>query len=228
MTPTFRTPLPRRLLAARAGALAATLARAAARRWSSAAPSVGGALMATDRRTSGTQIDDQVIELKAERPHRAKRSATAATSTSTSYNRMVLLTGEVPSEADRRTAEQVVARIDNVRSVVNELAVGPPSSLTERSNDACSPARSRPALVDAKDLLANAIKVVDRARHRLPDGPRHRARGRPRGRVARGVSGVPKVVRVFEIVSEAELGRTSRRRRSAAERAARRGGASRP
>ena len=66
---------------------------------------------------------------------------------------MVLLTGEVPNEADKTTAEQVVARIDNVRSVVNELAVGPPNSFNERSNDACITGKVKASLVDAKDLF---------------------------------------------------------------------------
>ena len=71
---------------------------------------VGGAMMATDRRTSGAQVEDQAIELKAMNRAARSRSATAATSTSTSYNRMVLLTGEVPTEADKAAVEQAVQR----------------------------------------------------------------------------------------------------------------------
>ena len=85
---------------------------------------VGGAMVATDRRTSGAQVDDETIEVKARQRACARPSATAATSTSPATTGMVLLTGEVPTEADKAAVEQVVARVDNVRSVVNELAVG--------------------------------------------------------------------------------------------------------
>ena len=103
-------------------------------------------MVVTDRRSSGAQVDDQVIEAEGQRPDRRERSGDSVHVNVTSYNRMVLLTGEVPNEADKTTVEQVVARIDNVRSVVNELTVGPPNSFNERSNDApSSAARSRPA-----------------------------------------------------------------------------------
>jgi osmotically-inducible protein OsmY len=78
----------------------------------------------------------------------------------TSYNRMVLLVGEVPNEVDKTTAEQVVARIDTVVSVVNELRVGQPSTFNETSNDVLITTKVKASLVDAKDLLANSIKVV--------------------------------------------------------------------
>ena len=78
----------------------------------------------------------------------------------TSFNRQALLTGEVPTEADKATAEQVVAKVDNVRSVLNELAVLGNSTLTQRSNDALVSGRVKAALVDAKDLTVHAFKVV--------------------------------------------------------------------
>ena len=82
---------------------------------------VGTAVVATDRRTSGAQVDDEAIELKASSRLERGLPRRAGDVSVTSYNRMVLLTGEVPSEADKTTVEQVVARIDNVVSVVNEL-----------------------------------------------------------------------------------------------------------
>ena len=77
---------------------------------------VGGAMVAVDRRTTGTQVDDEAIELKANGRMNEAFGDRARVST-TSYNRMVLLTGEVPTDADKTTAEQAVARIDNVQSV---------------------------------------------------------------------------------------------------------------
>ena len=172
---------------------------------------VGGAMVATDRRTSGSQVDDEVIELKAKgRMGEALPNDDVRINT-TSYNRMVLLTGEVPTEADKTTAEQVVARIDNVLSVVNELAVGPPNTFAERTKAAFITTKVKASIVDAKDLFANSIKVVT---HRGVVYLMGRVTEREATRateIARGVSGVVKVVRVFEILSEAELANTAAR-----------------
>jgi len=168
---------------------------------------LGGALVATDRRTTGSQVDDETIELKSNGRMNEAFGDRARINT-TSYNRMVLLTGEVANEADKTTAEQVVARIDNVQSVVNELSVGPMNSFSEKTKDAFVTAKVKASLVDAKDLLAHSIKVVT---HRSVVYLMGRVSEREAARaseVARGVSGVAKVVRVFEIVSEAELANT--------------------
>jgi osmotically-inducible protein OsmY len=173
---------------------------------------VGGALVATDRRTSGSQVDDEVIELKAKgRMGEAFPDDDKARINTTSYNRMVLLTGQVPSEADKTTAEQVVARIDNVTSVVNELSVGPPTTLGERTKDAFITTKVKASIVDAKDLFANSIKVVTHRgvvylMGRVTEREANRA-----AEIARGVSGVVKVVKVFEILTEAELANTAPR-----------------
>ena len=169
---------------------------------------VGSAMVATDRRTSGSQVDDEVIELKAKGRMGEAFPDDRARINTTSYNRMVLLTGEVPNEADKTTAEQAVARIDNVLSVVNELSVGPANTLGERTKDTFITAKVKTSLVDAKDLFANSIKVVT---HRGVVYLMGRVTEREATRateVARGVSGVVKVVRVFEILTEADLANT--------------------
>ena len=169
---------------------------------------VGGAMVATDRRSSGSQVDDEVIELKANSRMNEAFGDRARVST-TSYNRMVLLTGEVPAEGDKTTAEQAVARIDNVTSVVNELSVGPNNTFSERTKDAFVTTKVKASLVDAKDLFANSIKVVT---HRGTVYLMGRVTLRESERateIARGVSGVVKVVRVFEILSESDLAGTS-------------------
>ena len=112
---------------------------------------VGGTLMATDRRSSGTQIDDQAIELKTGQRVREAIGDHGHINV-TSYNRVALITGEVPNEADKAAVEQAIARIDNVRSTVNELAIGFSSSLTNRSNDALVSAKVKATLVDAGDI----------------------------------------------------------------------------
>ncbi|MDE2092477.1 MAG: BON domain-containing protein [Burkholderiales bacterium] len=171
---------------------------------------VGSSLMVSDRRTTGAQVEDQSIELKS-----IKRINDVVGDRGhinvTSYNRVVLLTGEAASEADKAAIERAVAGIENVRSVVNELAVGPPSSFGSRSNDAFLTSKVKASMVDAKDIQANSFKVVtERGIVYLMGIVSEREANRATD-IARGVSGVRKVVRVFEIVSEADLAATQPR-----------------
>ncbi len=165
---------------------------------------VGSVLVATDRRTSGIQLEDEGIELRANARLREALGDKHHINV-TSYNRQVLLTGEVAAAADRQRAEQVVARVENVRSVVNELAATPNSSLSQRSNDAIITGKVKASMVDAKDMQANAFKVVtERGAVYLMGRVTQREATRAT-EVARGVSGVSKVVRVFEYITEDEL-----------------------
>jgi osmotically-inducible protein OsmY len=164
----------------------------------------GSAMVVTDRRTSGTQLEDESIELKSLTRIRETVGDTAHVS-ATSYDRIVLLTGEVPSEAAKTAVAQAISRIENVRSVVNELAVMEATSLTERSGDALLTTRVKTAFIDAKDVFANAIKVVsERGNVYLMGKVTEREANRATD-LARSVGGVKKVVRVFEIISEAAL-----------------------
>ena len=168
---------------------------------------LGGSLVVTDRRTSGTQIDDQAVELKSIRRITDVIGDRGHVNV-TSYNRLVLITGEVPTEADKAAVEQAVARIDNVRSIVNELTLAAPSSLSARSNDTLLTSKVKASMVDAKDIQANAFKVVtERSVVYLMGRVTEREAGRAAD-VSRGVSGVQKVVKVFEVVSEGELSDT--------------------
>ena len=165
---------------------------------------VSGTLMYTDRRTSGAQVEDQAIELKAIN-RLTEALGDRAHINITSYNRMVLMSGEALNEADKATAEQVVSRVENLRSVVNEVAVMGASSVTSRSNDTILSGKVKASLVDAKDLMANAFKVVtERGTVYLMGRVTEREAARATD-VARSVSGVQRVVRVFELISEAEL-----------------------
>jgi len=168
---------------------------------------VGSSMMVTDRRTSGTQIEDQSIELKSVSRVSEVLGDRGHVSI-TSYNRLVLITGEVPTEADKAAVELAVARIENVRSIVNELGVTSVSSFGTRSNDTLLTSKVKASIVDTKDLQTNAFKVVtDRGVVYLMGRVTEREATRA-AEVARGVGGVRKVVRVFEIVSEAELAET--------------------
>lgn len=165
---------------------------------------VGTALAVTDRRTAGTQLEDEAIELKAVTRVREAVGERGHVNT-TSYNRTVLITGEVASEADRSAVDQAVGRIENVRATVNELAVAGATSLASRSNDAILTSKVKASLIDAKDLQANAFKVVaERGVVYLMGRVTEREADRATA-LARGVGGVAKVVRVFELLSEAEL-----------------------
>ncbi len=164
---------------------------------------VGGSLMVIDRRTSGAQVEDQAIELKS--ANAVRDLATLGHVNVTSYNRTALLTGEVPSAEDRVRVENAVRRVENVRGVVNELAVAGNSSLGSRSSDSIISGKVKATFIDAKDLQAPAIKVLtERGVVYLMGRVTEREANRA-AELARSVSGVQKVVRVFEIITEAEL-----------------------
>ncbi|KQU82357.1 transporter [Variovorax sp. Root318D1] len=174
------------------------------------AAAVGMGMVATDRRSSGAQLDDQGIELRAAARVREIANDHMYVSV-TSYNRQVLLTGAVGSEADRRRVEDVIQRVDNVRSVVNELTVGPSSTFQERSNDLFVSGKVKASLLDAKDIFANSFKVVTERGVVYLMGIATRRETERATDIARGVSGVQKVVRVVEVVSESELANQAQR-----------------
>ena len=167
----------------------------------------GGSLFATDRRTSGTQLEDEGIELRALSRIRGNVGDRVHVNL-TSYNRQVLLTGEVPSAQDKQLVEQIVSRVENVNSVVNELAVMGNSSLRDRSSDVLVTGNVKARLLDARDLQSNAFKVVtERGTTYLMGRVTQREADRATA-VVRGTTGVQKVVRIFEILSEGELAGT--------------------
>jgi osmotically-inducible protein OsmY len=165
---------------------------------------VGTAMVATDRRTSGAQVDDETIEFRA-----ASRLSEAlgdrAHINVSSYNRQVLLTGEAPTDALKQQAEQAVSRVDNVRGIVNEIAVMAPTSLTQRSNDTFITGKVRASFVDASDLQTNAFRVITERGNVYLMGrvsPREADRATA---IARQISGVQRVVRIFEVMTPEEM-----------------------
>ncbi|MBV8037801.1 BON domain-containing protein [Roseateles sp.] len=167
---------------------------------------VGTVQVATDRRTSATQLEDQTIELKAGARIREQLGDRVHINVN-SYNRVALITGEVRNEADRAEAERIVAGVENVTKVMNETAVTMLSSLSSRSNDVVIQGKIKAKLIDARDLLSNAFDVVvERGEAFLMGRVTEREADRAT-EIARQVSGVKKVVRAFEIISEEELAR---------------------
>ena len=177
---------------------------------------VGGTVVvATDRRTSGIQLEDESIELKAGQNLRYYLTDRAHINAN-SYNRTVLLTGEVANDADKAKAEQVVSKIENVAGVSNQLEVTFTSSLSSRANDSLIAGKVKTALINAPDLFSNAYDVVvERGDVFLMGRVTEREANRA-AEVASGVSGVKKVVKVFEIISEQDLARLSQKPVSAA------------
>lgn len=194
----------RRFLITSAAALAITTLLGACAPLLIGGAAVSGALMYKDRRTSGAQLEDQAIEFKAG-PRLKETLAQPAHLNVTSYNRLVLITGEVASMEDHDAAEKVVAAIDNVRSTVNESAVMGASSLTARSNDALITSKVKATFIDNGNVDANAVKIVTERSTVYLMGRVTEREAEKAAEVARTVGGVQKVVRVFEIISEAEL-----------------------
>ncbi len=167
---------------------------------------VGGVAVATDRRTSGTQLEDQTIEVKAAARVRQQLGEKVHLSVN-SYNRTVLLTGEANSEEARAALDGIVGGVENVQKVLNEVAVGAASSLSSRSNDVVIQGKVKAQLIDARDLHSSAFSVVvERAQVFLMGRVTEREANRAT-EIARQVSGVRKVVRAFEIITEDELAR---------------------
>jgi osmotically-inducible protein OsmY len=165
---------------------------------------VGGTMMATDRRSAGAQVDDQVIEGKAANAFSTLLLERAHVN-ATSYNRMLLLTGEVPTEADRVAVGKAASQIETVRSIVNDVAVMPNSSFSDRSNDSLITGKVKAEFVGASDLSTNSIKVVTERGVVFLMGLVTETEAKRAVEIARGVGGVQKVVRVFQIVTAAEV-----------------------
>jgi osmotically-inducible protein OsmY len=158
-----------------------------------------------DRRTSGAQIEDEAIELKG--ATRLREFGDRAHINVTSYNRQVLLTGEVPTEQAKQHAEQIVSRIENVKGIVNELAVLPPSTLGQRSSDALITAKIKASFVDEKDLYVGAFRIVTERGVVYLMGRVTQHEADKATQLARTISGVQRVVRIFELITDEELRR---------------------
>jgi osmotically-inducible protein OsmY len=164
---------------------------------------VAGTIAATDRRTFGAQTEDKSIVVKAElkMPNIVDKSSHINVN---SFNRRVLITGEVPDEETKTKVEREVRGIEGVVNVTNELEVGFTSSYTSRSNDALITSKVKLSLADAKDISANSFKVVTEKGAVFLMGRVTQREGAQAAEIARGVSGVTKVVKVFEYITEDE------------------------
>ncbi len=164
---------------------------------------ITGTLAASDRRTFGAQTEDTSIQLKGANKLRNVLGSDAHVNIN-SFNRRVLLSGEVPDDAAKATAEREMAAVEGVLSVINELEVSGPASYTSRSNDTIITGKVKASLVDAKDISANSYQVVTERGVVYLMGRVTQREGQIGADVARGVSGVSKVVKVFEYITDDE------------------------
>jgi osmotically-inducible protein OsmY len=165
-----------------------------------------GSFAAIDRRTLGTQTDDAEIELRAAgRLPDAIRGARGVSVTS--FNRSVLLTGQVPDPAAKAEAERAVRQVNGVKNVFNELEVGPRVSFTTIANDTQLTARVKGAFLEQKVLDSTAVKVVTENGVAYLMGLVTQREGPAYATAASRVSGVRRVVTLFDYISDEDLAR---------------------
>jgi len=165
---------------------------------------ITGVMVAADRRTSGTVVEDNTIQIKA-RNRLDDNLGERVHINVTAYNRKLLLTGEVPSEQDKQLAEKVVSGVENVQGVYNELAVLGNSTFSQKSSDTLVTSRVKAAIIDAKDLMSNAVKITtDRGTVYVLGRVTPREANRF-VEVIRAQDGVHRLVLLWEKISEEEL-----------------------
>lgn len=171
---------------------------------SNGATGVAGGMAVMDRRTFGTQTEDRVIGYKAESMADAIVGNKGHIN-ATSFNRRVLLTGEVPDENFKARVEAEVKQIEHVREVVNELAIMEPSSFAARSNDTLITGKVSATIFDTEGLSSSAFKTVTERGIVYLMGRVTEREGDRAAYVASYVPGVKKVVKVFDYITEEEL-----------------------
>jgi osmotically-inducible protein OsmY len=158
-----------------------------------------GGAMAADRRTSGIYVEDENIELKAVKKMETNLGENAHVNI-TSYNRNVLLTGEVPEATAKVKAESLIKEITNTRSITNEIIVGPKSSVGSRANDAYLTSKVKTKFVTENKFAANLVKVITENSVVYLMGIVTQAEAEAAVEIARTTDGVTKVVKVFEFM----------------------------
>ncbi len=159
----------------------------------------GGAI-AADRRTSGIYVEDENIELKAVKFMETTLGDQAHVNV-TSYNRNVLLTGEVPDDKAKASAEAFVKSIENVRNITNEIAIGPKTDIGSRSNDTYLTSKIKTKFVTENQFPANYVKIVSENSVVYLLGIVTKAEGDAAAAIASNTDGVSKVVKVFEYMN---------------------------
>lgn len=163
------------------------------------------ALVATDRRTAGEQVEDKTIVMKAGAENRQLLEGKQGRINTSSYGGLVLLTGDVPTEADRLEAAKRVGGIEKVNRVVNELRVGAPTELSVRTNDSWLFTRVSTALINTKEVPSRTISVTTERGNVYLMGMVTEAEGERAAIAASSVPGVNRVTKLFNYVSPETL-----------------------
>ncbi len=163
-----------------------------------------GGAMAADRRTAGIFVEDENIELKAVKKMETNLGEYAHVNV-TSYNRNVLLTGEVPEDAAKAKAESLVKEINNIRSVTNEITVGPKSSIGSRSNDSFITSKVKGQFLTENKFPVNYVKVVTENGVVYLMGIVTTSEADAAVEIARNTQGVTSVVKVFEFIDASQV-----------------------
>lgn len=166
---------------------------------------VGGAIVASDRRSVGIQLEDEAIERRINRALAERFERGTININVTSYNRKVLLTGEVLTAEAKAEAERIAANTENVRAVLNELGVGRLSTVGSRAKDTAISGKVRAAFLESKRVPAGAVKVTTERAIVYLLGRVTPAEGDAAAQVAARVSDVLGVVKAFDYITEKEL-----------------------
>lgn len=166
---------------------------------------VGGAIVASDRRSVGIQLEDEAIERRINRALAERFERGTININVTTYNRKVLLTGEVPTAEAKAEAERIAASAENVRAVLNELGIGQLSSIGSRTKDTAISGKVRAAFLESKKVEGGAIKVTTERAIVYLLGRVTPAEGDAAAQVAARVSDVLGVVKAFDYITEKEL-----------------------
>ncbi|HSS46254.1 MAG TPA: BON domain-containing protein, partial [Burkholderiales bacterium] len=160
----------------------------------------GGVLVAEDRRTNAAMLEDESLEFKVcgriIEQYNSQRDKLHLNVTS--YNRNVLITGEVPSDEVKAGAEKTAREVPNVRNVTNELVVGEPASFGSRSNDTLTTSKVKTRFIEARKFQPNWVKVVTENKVVYLMGIVNHKEAADAADIASTTSGVEKVVKVFE------------------------------
>jgi len=166
-----------------------------------ATTAIVGTDMAANRRTSGAYIDDESIELKAfkflGRSTELKESSSIQV---VSYNRIVLLVGQTPTNALKNEAAEIVRKLDNVREVHNELRISAPDSFLSGTSDTWITTKAKTLLLAEKDFPSSHIKVISENGELFLMGIVSQSEADKAIAVVRKIDGVKRVINVFEII----------------------------
>ena len=159
-----------------------------------------GAYISEDRRTSGMFIEDEGIELKSTRRIHQQFSDNVHINV-TSYNRLVLLTGEAPTATIKTDIEKLIMGVDNVRKIYNEIAVAGNTSLASRSNDTLLTSKVKARFLTERKFQINHVKIVTENEVVYLLGVVTRQEAESAALITSSTAGVKKVVKVFEYLN---------------------------